>query len=905
MSGPSGWNGSGGRGDESRDGGRDWTGDDPADDFAGFDAGAPGSRRRPIIDRSFADPKGWDRDRERADGPPSPPPPSTEATGPTPPPAGPPSTEAAPPPREPERRPQVACEPPGFRIDRVIDGGGMGTVYEAYQPEVERRVAVKRLNPERRESAASRARFARELRALGALSHPNVVQVFCGSAAGDDPFLAMEYVDGVDLSRLIQRTGRLRVADACELIRQAASALQHAYDRGLIHRDVKPSNMMLGVDGRLLVLDWGLARFLNARDSGSDAQLTRAGDVLGTIDYLAPERRYLSDATDVRSDLYSLGCSLHQLLCGRPVFGAGAGDDERAIVLAHAMTTPPALRTIRADAPEALERLLARLLAKEPADRPATPGEVAEALAPLAVGHDLPRLIDSYRSATARDDTLFSRPTGRPATVAEPAPATGRTASRSEVPAPARVRSRARKLAVPTAYLAVGALAVGAVWYNKPGASKAVERIAQVPVAVAPPDRPPAPLEPLALDFGRDRRVYRPGERIRVAVGPGAYRFVAVYRAGFAPDSGLPMEADRIASPVVRPLSGDGGEAIDVGQARGLGVLIFAAAPAPIADADLAAIGGRIRDLAGRGLDAFLDGLDGLEWPPTIRRDVVKYDAPAKAEDGPTGPRRVAMLVGASRFADGGVEDLEFAERDVAAIADDLAGPGGYEILASLTGEGATLAAVEDLLGRLPGETRDGDEVVIYWSGHGGKVPDRDGDETDGDGLDECLLLHDTRLAGTGRPDPATVLVDDRLARALDALEGRKVAVILDVCFAGGAAKGRAARSEGAASIAGFLDRGEAGVKGPGGGGGGPGLAFLAAGTDGQPAFSHGDGRLSVMTYFLDEALRQSGGLTVAAAYDYLKFRVPGYVRGRGGPAQTPVLQGSDEAARTFFLRRD
>ena len=201
----------------------------------------------------------------------------------------------------------------------------------------------------------------------------------------------MEYVEGLDLARLVGRAGPLRVSDACELARQAAVGLQYVHEHGLVHRDIKPSNLMLTPRGEIKILDLGLARF-HHQPGGSD-EMTGTGQTMGTADYMAPEQASDSHSADIRADIYSLGCTLFKLLAGRAPFEGpqyrGAFDK----MTAHVQTPAPSIRELAGDVPEELSALLRRMLAKDPAERPATPADVAAKLAAFCRGHDLPALV--------------------------------------------------------------------------------------------------------------------------------------------------------------------------------------------------------------------------------------------------------------------------------------------------------------------------------------------------------------------------------------------------------------------------------------------------------------------------------------------------------------------------------
>ncbi len=162
------------------------------------------------------------------------------------------------------------------------------------------------------------ARFDREIKAAGRVNHPNVVQAFDAREIDGTRFLVMEFVNGVNLSLLVRTCGRLEIADACELARQAALGLQAAHEHGLVHRDIKPSNMMLSRGGQVKILDLGLARF--RAEPAEPGEVSEAGEAIGTAEYIAPEQVADSRRADIRADIYSLGCSTYWLLTGRTPF---------------------------------------------------------------------------------------------------------------------------------------------------------------------------------------------------------------------------------------------------------------------------------------------------------------------------------------------------------------------------------------------------------------------------------------------------------------------------------------------------------------------------------------------------------------------------------------------------------
>jgi len=298
--------------------------------------------------------------------------------------------------------------PPGthlreYRLLERIGEGGMGTVYRAVHTRLDRLVALKVLLTERMNKPESLVRFQREMKAVGKINHPNVVQATDAGEVDGTHFLVMELVEGTDLARLVRRRGPLGIADACEVIRQAALGLQNIHSHGLIHRDIKPSNLILAAGGAVKILDLGLALLQKRVDASEGA--TTSGLVMGSFDYMAPEQADDPHAVDARADLYSLGCSLYYLLTGAPPFPAPQYQTPLQKMKAHAATVPPRLQQQRPEAPKALADLLGRLLAKAPAQRPANATEVAEALEPFAAGADLCELARAAadQSPTAGD----------------------------------------------------------------------------------------------------------------------------------------------------------------------------------------------------------------------------------------------------------------------------------------------------------------------------------------------------------------------------------------------------------------------------------------------------------------------------------------------------------------------
>ena len=279
-----------------------------------------------------------------------------------------------------------------YQLMAKLGEGGMGTVYMAMHTELQKTVALKVLPAHRMNDSNAVARFRREIKAAGRFDHANIVRA---SDAGEEQgkhFLVMEFIDGCDLSRLVRRLGPLPIADACQIIKLAAEGLDFAHRHGLVHRDVKPSNIMLTPQGQIKILDLGLA-LLDDRHHAEQAELTNSGQMIGTIDYMAPEQGSDSHAVDARVDVYSLGATLYQLLSGKAPFAGAEFDTLLKKMNALASRPAPPIDELRADVPRQLATIVARMLAKNPADRFGAAAEVAAALGPYTQGSDLAALL--------------------------------------------------------------------------------------------------------------------------------------------------------------------------------------------------------------------------------------------------------------------------------------------------------------------------------------------------------------------------------------------------------------------------------------------------------------------------------------------------------------------------------
>ena len=278
-----------------------------------------------------------------------------------------------------------------YELLEKLGEGGMGVVYKALHTKLGREVALKVLPKRRLRDEHAVARFEREMKAIGALDHPNIVRAFDAREVKGIRFLVMEFVDGMDLANLVDCEGPLPVAEACEVIRQAALGLQCAHEHDLVHRDVKPSNLMLSSQGQVKLLDLGVARFQFQQRPGEE--MTGTDQVLGTLDYMAPEQISSTRTVDIRADIYSLGCTLYKLLTGRAPFTGHEYESAYEKMQAHAEKPPPRIRRLRGDVPKELATIVHRMLAKDPARRYDTPAEVADAVGPFTCTADLSGLL--------------------------------------------------------------------------------------------------------------------------------------------------------------------------------------------------------------------------------------------------------------------------------------------------------------------------------------------------------------------------------------------------------------------------------------------------------------------------------------------------------------------------------
>jgi serine/threonine-protein kinase len=262
-----------------------------------------------------------------------------------------------------------------------LGAGGMGQVFKARSEDLDSPVAVKLLRKDLVRYPLAVRRFRREIRAIAKLAHPNVVLALDIGQVEGTYFFVMEYIEGIDLARLLKQFGPPGIPRACEYIRQAALGLQHAHERGLVHRDIKPSNLIVRpADGTVKLLDLGLARLILPPEEGDQSStLTREGTVVGTPDYMAPEQTLNAHAADIRSDIYSLGCTLYQLVTGKLPF---PGKNLAEKLLNQQVQEPRPVRQLRPETPTEVAAILHHMMAKQADERFQTPAEVATALAP-------------------------------------------------------------------------------------------------------------------------------------------------------------------------------------------------------------------------------------------------------------------------------------------------------------------------------------------------------------------------------------------------------------------------------------------------------------------------------------------------------------------------------------------
>lgn len=305
--------------------------------------------------------------------------------------------------------------------------GGMGVVFKARHKRMDRLVAVKMIRQAAIKSPDAVQRFHREVQAAARLNHANIVTAHDAGGHEGMHYLVMQYVEGKDLGRLLAEHGPLPVTQTIQCMLQAARGLEYAHQQGIVHRDIKPGNLLVDRSETVKILDMGSARMVSSagqRDAQTDEPLTDTAQVFGTFDYMAPEQAEGSHGADLRADIYSLGCTLYRLLTGKPPY---SGDTAIQILLAHREAPIPSLRATRADVSPQLDAIFQKMVAKRAKDRYQSMGEVMAALAGyLAAGEQLTEAADeglkeagSISSWLERLPGAASPKTSAPAAVAE------------------------------------------------------------------------------------------------------------------------------------------------------------------------------------------------------------------------------------------------------------------------------------------------------------------------------------------------------------------------------------------------------------------------------------------------------------------------------------------------------
>ncbi len=266
-----------------------------------------------------------------------------------------------------------------YRIMEKIGAGGMGIVYLAEHDKLKRRVAIKILPEDKTLDKLALERFYREARAAAALDHPNIVKAFDVSEHQGLHYLVMEYIDGTNLQKYVDTKGPLPWKTAVNIVIQSCKGLQHAHERNMVHRDIKPANILVDKAGQVKILDLGLARSFQITQDNLTMDLSDGKDVMGSIDYIAPEQAIANNVVDIRADIYSLGATLYCLITGKPpVEGTTAQK-----LLQHQMSMPAPVTREHPEVPDGVAQIIAKMLAKKPDHRYKTPNDIVQALTPF------------------------------------------------------------------------------------------------------------------------------------------------------------------------------------------------------------------------------------------------------------------------------------------------------------------------------------------------------------------------------------------------------------------------------------------------------------------------------------------------------------------------------------------
>ncbi|MEU1548413.1 protein kinase [Nocardia sp. NPDC005745] len=347
-----------------------------------------------------------------------------------------------------------------YRLDRLLGSGGMGEVWLAHDTTADRAVALKVLTTAYAADPKFRQRFTREARLAAQVRGPHLVPIHSFGELDGRLYIDMEFIEGSDVAALLRRAGRLEPERAIEIVVQTASALDIAHRAGLVHRDVKPSNIMVTPDGTAYLIDFGTAQ------RSDQPAITATGNVVGTLAYMAPER--FDGSAVPQSDQYSLACVLYECLTGRRPFDDG---DPPRMLRAHLMQTPPLASALNPALPPALDAVIARGMAKDPALRWSSAGELASA---------------GYAALTGQDATTVELASSVPTFVLPPPRGVVRTGA-----APGARTSSGSRLAL-VAFAALVALVAGSLWLGRPDAADAGPASAPAPSPKQEPSAPPS-----------------------------------------------------------------------------------------------------------------------------------------------------------------------------------------------------------------------------------------------------------------------------------------------------------------------------------------------------------------------------------------------------------------------------
>ena len=284
-----------------------------------------------------------------------------------------------------------------YVIEKKLGEGGMGAVYRAVDSNLKRTVALKILPRDKAKNEILVKRFEAEAQAAAQLRHKNIVCVYDSGELDGFLYIAMEFVDGIDVQDLVMRKGGLSVKRSLDIIKQVARALEHAHEQTIVHRDIKPANLLIDRDGNIKLADMGLARSIAETE---EAGITRAGTTVGTVDYMSPEQARDSKSADCRSDMYALAATWYHIIVGKPLFPDG---DLLNKITAHATVDPPDPRDVRPNIPESVVQIMHKMLEKKPERRYQTPAELSHDLE-----HGFSETRDEGKAAASEGEKLLS-----------------------------------------------------------------------------------------------------------------------------------------------------------------------------------------------------------------------------------------------------------------------------------------------------------------------------------------------------------------------------------------------------------------------------------------------------------------------------------------------------------------